>query len=58
MLLAHTVLVSELSLENVRKDLHIAMTVRAKSLARGHAVIVQDAQRPEAHVLRIGVPAK
>src|SRR5262249_37532694 len=47
---AHGVLVPERAVEHVGDDLHVAMAVRAEAGPRLHAVLVDDAQRPVAHV--------
>src|SRR6185503_5788726 len=55
---AYAVLMFQSSLEDVGDDLHVAMGVRGKAAAGGDAVLVDDAQRPEADVLRIVVMAE
>src|SRR5438128_312742 len=50
---ADAVLVLERAFENVRDDLHVAMPVCAEPLPRAHPVLVDDAQRPEAHLFWI-----
>src|SRR5260221_952207 len=52
---AHRVLVGERALEHVADDFHVAMAVGAEAGTGLHAVLVDDAQRPEAHVPRIVV---
>ena len=47
--------VRELPFEHVADDLHVAVAVRAEAHARLHAVLVDDAQRAEAHVRGIVV---
>ena len=55
---AHAVLVRQLPVEHVGNDLHVAVAVRAEAHARLHAVLVDHAQRAEAHVRRIVVVGK
>src|SRR5947208_3175541 len=43
------VLVGETTFEHVTDDFHVAVPVGAETLARLHAVFVDDAQRPEPH---------
>src|SRR3989442_1374525 len=50
---AHGVLVGKRALEHVADDLHVAVPVGAEARARGDAILVDDAQRPEPHVLRV-----
>ncbi len=50
---AHRVLVREPALEDITDDLHVAVTVRAETLARLDAVLVDDAKGAEPHVLRV-----
>jgi hypothetical protein len=45
--------VLERPFEDVREDLHVGVAVRAEALPRLDAVFVDDAQRAEAHVLRV-----
>jgi hypothetical protein len=47
--------VGEAAREDVADDLHVAVAVRAEAHARLHPVLVDDAQRPEAHVLGVVV---
>src|SRR5690348_11946927 len=55
---AHRVLVSERALEHVADDLHVAVAVRAEAAPGLHAILVDDAQRAEAHVPRIAGSGK
>src|SRR6185503_19003261 len=52
---AHRILVAERALEHVADDLHVTVAVRAEARARLHAILVDDAQRTEPHVLRVVV---
>ena len=52
---AHAVPVRELAVEHVGEDLHVAVGVRAEALPGGDAVLVDHAQRAEAHVARVVV---
>ena len=52
---ARGVLVRQLAVEHVADDLHVPVAMRAEAGTRDHAVLVDDAQRPELHVLRIPV---
>ena len=47
----------ERALEHVREDLHVAVAVRAEPRARRDAVVVDHAERAEAHVLVVVVLA-
>src|ERR1700690_1267299 len=49
---AERILVRQRALEHVADDLHGTMALRAEALAGLHAVLVDHAQRAEAHVLR------
>src|SRR5207249_11033487 len=49
----HGVLVGKRALEHVADDLHVAVPVAAEARARGDAILVDDAQRPEPHVPRV-----
>ena len=49
------VLVRELAFENVGDDLHVLVVMRAEAAPRIHEVLVDDAQRAEAHVLGVVV---
>ena len=44
---------AKLSLENIRDDLHVAMAMRAETAAGLDAVVVNHAQRAEAHEVRV-----
>src|SRR5262249_53549332 len=55
---AEAVLVLEGAIEHVADDLHVAMAVGAEALAGRHAVLVDHAQRSEAHVFRVVVAAE
>jgi hypothetical protein len=55
---ADAVLVLERTLQHVRQDLHVAVAVRPESLSRLDAVLVDDAQRTEAHVRGVVVLAE
>src|SRR2546422_6674424 len=50
---SHGVLVGKRALEHVADDLHVAVPVGAEARARGDAILVDDAQRPEPHVPRV-----
>src|SRR5437762_965633 len=50
---AHGALLGKRALEHVADDLHVAVPVGAEARARGDAILVDDAQRPEPHVLRV-----
>src|SRR4029077_17244999 len=52
------VLMLQRTLEDIRDDLHVAMTVRAETLARRHAVLVNHAQRAKAHEPRVVIISK
>src|SRR6185437_10616647 len=52
---AHRVAMRERAFEHVAQDLHVAMGVRAEAAAGLHAVLVDHAQRPEAHAVGIVV---
>src|SRR5687767_13263939 len=52
---AHAVAMLKLAFEHVRDDLHVAVAVRAEAFPRLHAIFIDDAQRPIAHVARIVV---
>src|SRR5205823_9212134 len=52
---AHRILVSERAFEHIGDDLHVAVAVRAEAATGLHAVLVDDAQHPVAHVLRVVV---
>jgi hypothetical protein len=47
--------VGERAVEHVADDLHVAVPVRAEPRARLHAILVDHAQRAEAHVPRVVV---
>src|SRR5690348_5106196 len=55
---AHRVLVRQRTVEHVAHDLHVAVAVRAEAGARANAILVDHAQRAEAHVQRIVVIGK
>jgi hypothetical protein len=44
---SHAVLVGQAAIHNVGEDLHITMSMRSKTPARRHPIVVEDAQRPE-----------
>jgi hypothetical protein len=46
---------SKVSVQHVRDDFHIAMSVRTEALAGFDAVVIDHAQRTKAHVARIVV---
>ncbi|MCY1365470.1 hypothetical protein D9M69_523160 [compost metagenome] len=52
---AHAVLVRDRAVQHVRDDLHVAVSVRPEAAAGGDAVVVDHAQRAEAHVSRVVV---
>ena len=47
------VLVLERAFKDIGDDLHVAVRMRGESAARRHAVVIDDAQRAETHVLRV-----
>ena len=53
--IAQAVLMRERAFENVGDDLHIVMRVAGKAGAGRHAVVVDDAQGAETHVLWVAV---
>src|SRR5215510_9060672 len=55
---AQAVAMLERALEHIRDDLHIAVRMRRETAAGFNAVVVDDAQRPEAHVLLVVVGAE
>src|SRR6185295_9811444 len=55
---AQAVLVLERALGDPRKDLHVAVAVRAEALRRRDQVVIDDAQRAESHVFGIVVLAE
>lgn len=55
---AHAVLVLQSTFQHVTKNFHITMRMRAETLAGRDAIIVDDAQRTEAHVRRIVIISK
>src|SRR5690606_19046102 len=50
---AHRVAVRQRALEHVADDLHVAVAVRAETLARRHPVLVDHAQRAPVDVLGV-----
>jgi hypothetical protein len=54
----HAVLVLQRAFEHVAEDLHVAMRMRAETLAGRNAVIVDDTQRAETHVRRVVIIGK
>src|SRR2546429_616760 len=52
---AHRVLVLQRAAEDVSDDLHVAMGMRAETLARHDQIIVDDAQAAEADPLRVKI---
>ena len=52
------VLVLQCSLQDIRDNLHVPVRMRGESMSRGDLVIVDDAQRAEAHMRLIVVTAK
>ena len=54
--IAHAVAMFERARKNVCDDFHIAVRVRGESLARLHAVFVDDTQAAKMHMRRIIVP--
>lgn len=52
---AHAVLVLERALEYLAEDLHVSVRMRAETHARGDDIIVDHAERAEAHVIGIVV---
>src|SRR5205814_1719684 len=50
---AHRVLVLQRAAEDIGNDFHVAMGMRAETLARHHEIIVDDAQGAEADPLRV-----
>src|SRR6185295_15245453 len=55
---ADAVLVLERALEDIGDDLHVAVSVGVEPAARPHPVLVDHAQRAEAHMLRVVVVAE
>src|SRR5436305_6703449 len=55
---AEGILVLDGALEDVGDDLHVAMRVRRETLATGDAVLVDDAQGTEAHVVAVVIFAE
>ena len=55
---AHAVPVLQRAVENIRNDLHVAMTVGVKTFVRLNPVFVYDSQRAETHLLWVVVVAK
>src|SRR5262245_4321580 len=49
----HAVLVLELSFEDVGDDLHVPVRMRPEPLSWLHPVVVDDAEDPEPHLLRV-----
>ena len=45
----------ECAFEDIGDDLHVAVRMRRESPARRHAVVIDDAQRAESHVLWVVV---
>jgi hypothetical protein len=58
MLFAHAIAVQQLSLEHVRKNLHVAVRVRTEALAGRYRVLVDDSQRAKTHVGGIAIVRK
>jgi hypothetical protein len=56
--MAHAVLVLEGALEDVGEDLHVAVRVGGEAAAGGDAVLVDDPELAEAHVVGIVVLAE
>ena len=50
---AHRVLVAERTLQHVADDFHVAVAVGAEALTCLHAILIDYAQRPPAHVARV-----
>ena len=55
---AHAVFVFETAAQDVGDDLHVAVAVGGKAAPRLHAILVDDAQRAEAHEARVVVVAE
>ena len=55
---AHAVLVLQRAFEHVAEDLHVAMRMRAETLTGRNAVVIDDTQRPEAHLRRVVIIGK
>jgi hypothetical protein len=53
--MAHAVLVLEGALEDIGEDLHVAVRVGGEAAAGGDAVLVDDPELPEAHVVGVVV---
>lgn len=51
--ITQAVLVFQGSLQNVGDNFHVSVRMRAETLGGGHAILVDDAQLPEAHHSRI-----
>src|SRR5260370_17206916 len=56
--ITHRVLVFEFALDDVAEDFGIPVRMFAKSLSRLNYIVVDDAQRVKAHVLRIEIVAE
>src|SRR5579862_5760759 len=55
---ADAVFVLERALKDIGDDLHVAMAMGVEAGARRDAILIDDAQRAEAHVLRIVIMAE
>src|ERR1051325_8242494 len=53
-----TVAMQNVAFDNIRNDFHIAMGVGSKALAWCDLIVVEHAQRVEAHVVRIMIVTK
>ena len=51
----HVVLMSQLPLQDIADDFHVAVTVGSKAGTGLNAVFIDDAKRTETHVLRVVV---
>ncbi len=47
---AHAVFVGEAAFQHIADDFHIAVPMRTESLAGRDAIVIDDAQRAEAHM--------
>src|SRR5438046_1003700 len=55
---ADAVLVLERAAEDVGDDLHVPVPMSVEPRARPNAILIDDAQRPKAHVLRVVIMAE
>jgi hypothetical protein len=50
---AHAVFVLQCAFEHVAEDLHLPMRMHSETLARRDAILIDDTQRPKAHLRRV-----